>query len=388
MTQISLHTLLDLTFQDASLHSIILSHPSKKEKKGISKVTIRPLIIKNKKFFQASLQKGAQVFHENIEFEFIKEKIENWLMILREGHFYLSESTYLLWKRKDGTIIISQKGSEKKILKLQHNRTKNYLFQEGVPYPFFIALKVMDAKGRVLADKRDKFKQVNRFLEVFLDSLKEINLDKDKPIKIVDLGCGKAYLTFALYHYLSEILHLDVAMTGIDLKEEVITLLNQISRDCGYQKLIFKTGSIKEYPLERIDIVIALHACNIATDHALAKAVNAQAKMILAAPCCQHELLNQVDSSTLSPLLKHGILKERFAALLTDACRATLLDCVGYKTQILEFIDAGSTPKNLLIKAIKRAHDQDHLQNREQYAQLKKSFQISPTLEKLLHLNL
>ncbi|MGK5594474.1 MAG: class I SAM-dependent methyltransferase [Parachlamydiaceae bacterium] len=383
MTQISLDTILDLSSQNG-FHSIILSNPFKRGKNGVTKVTIRPLLIKKQKIFQASIQKGSQIFHENIKPNTIKERVHDWLMTFREGHFRLIDKDYHLWKKKDGTLTISQKESVKQSSQLSHNRPKNYLLSEGVPYPFFIALKMMDTSGKVLAGRRDKFKQVNRFLEVILDSLKEADLRQKQSLKIVDLGCGKAYLTFALYHYLSRELNTDVTIIGVDLKEEVIAFLNQISKECGYQKLHFEAGKIDSYHLEQTDIVIALHACDLATDHALAKAVEAQAQIILAAPCCQHELLNQVKFTTLSPLLKHGILKERFAALLTDACRASLLDCVGYKTQVLEFTDSESTPKNILIKAIKKPQDQNRMLAKEQYHQLKKTFQVSPSLENLL----
>lgn len=376
-----LQNLIDMAINSENLNRIILSHSL--DKNFLEKTTIRPLIIKKKKMLQISEQKKTQIFHSNFSLEKGRIYIEEHLKTtFREGHFFIGNEDHHVWVRKDGSYAVNVTQTNAKIEK-NHNRKKNYLLEEGIPYPFFVALKVMDANGKVVAEKRDKFRQVNHFLEIVSTTIAD--LDHSRPIKIVDLGCGKAYLTFALYHYLHRELGLDVEMIGVDLKEEVICSLNAISADCGYDHLRFQCGSIRDFSLEEpIDMMIALHACDVATDSALAKAVSLQAKIILAAPCCQHELFAQIESPLLSPLLKHGILKERFSALATDACRALLLNLLGYKTQILEFIDPQHTPKNILIKAVKTASIQNEKQLLAEYELFKNTLHISPVLEKLI----
>lgn len=377
----TLENLIELAINSENLNRIILSNSL--DKNFIEKTTIRPLMIKKKKMLQISEQKKNQIFHTNFSLEKSRTYIEEHLKTtFREGHFFIGDEDYHVWLRKDGTYSINATETKSKPDK-NHNRKKNYLLEEGTPYPFFVALKVMDAEGKVFAEKRDKFRQVNHFLEIASTAISD--LDHSRRIKIIDLGCGKAYLTFALYHYLHVELGLDVEITGVDLKQEVISLLNKISLDCGYERLKFQCGSIKDFPLDQpIDMMIALHACDIATDSALAKAVSLKAKVILAAPCCQHELFTQIESPLLSPLLKHGILKERFSALATDACRALILNLLGYKTQILEFVDPQHTPKNILIKAIKTQSIQNEKHLLAEYELFKNTLHISPALEKLL----
>lgn len=220
--------------------------------------------------------------------------------------------------------------------------------------PFLIELGIMNASGKVLAPKYDKFRQINRFVELIADIVP--HLPTDRTLNIIDFGCGKSYLTFALYHYLKEIQGFDLRVIGLDLKEDVIRHCSDLAERFGYEGLQFLVGDIAQYDgLEQVDMVVTLHACDTATDAALEKAIRWQAGVILSVPCCQHELFRQVEAQVLAPLLQHGILKERFSALATDAIRASLLDLLGYKTQLLEFIDMEHTPKNILIRAVKAA---------------------------------
>ena len=235
---------------------------------------------------------------------------------------------------------------------LSHNRKKHYLLEEGIPVPFLVQLGVMTPDGRVVKARYDKFRQINRYLEFVEDILP--SLPKGREISIIDFGCGKSYLTFALYYYLHEKQGYDVHITGLDLKEDVITECGRLAKSFGYDKLEFLHGDIADYTgTDEVDMVVTLHACDTATDYALYKAIKWNAKVIFCVPCCQHELNKQIDDSSRMPIMKYGLIKERVSALYTDALRANMLEAQGYKTQILEFIDMEHTPKNILIRAVK-----------------------------------
>lgn len=217
---------------------------------------------------------------------------------------------------------------------------------------FLKRLGVMNKNGKVLAKSYDKFRQINRFLELIEDGLDK--LDQSKTINIVDFGCGKSYLTFALYYYLVDIKGLNINIVGLDLKEDVINFCNQVAEDLDYKNLNFKHGDIVNYEgTKDIDMVVTLHACDIATDAALVKAVSWDAKLIYSVPCCQHEFYDKLENQTLKPMLKHGIIRENLASLVTDSLRGNVLEILGYNVQLVEFIDMEHTPKNILIRAYK-----------------------------------
>ncbi|MGP1587354.1 MAG: class I SAM-dependent methyltransferase [Treponemataceae bacterium] len=253
------------------------------------------------------------------------------------------------------------------------NRQKQYIIREGIPVPFLIKLGVMNQEGKVINKKYDKFKQINRFLEYIKDILPEIQNTQNKPIYIVDFGCGKSYLTFAVYHYLNKILNLPVEIVGLDLKEDVILMCSRLAKEFEYDNLHFYCNSIEKYFENNnrpTDLVISLHACDTATDYAIASAIKQEAKAILSVPCCQHELNLKIGKkleksstdkiayerqiSAIETFFKYGIARERFLALATDVMRCELLEKTGYSTQLLEFIDMTHTPKNLLIRAVKK----------------------------------
>ena len=263
---------------------------------------------------------------------------------------------------------------------LTHNRVKQYILKENIPVPFLIDLGVMNKEGRIITQKYDKFRQINRFLEFIQDILPK--LDQKKEVTILDFGCGKSYLTFAMYYYLRELKGYDVNIIGLDLKTDVIQKCNHLAEKYGYEKLHFYQGDIADYEgVSAVDMVVTLHACDTATDYALAKAVEWGAKVILSVPCCQHEVNRQIRNETLEPVLKYGILKERMSALFTDGIRANLLESMGYETQILEFIDMEHTPKNLLIRAVKT----DNKKDIKKAENLMRALNISPSLERLLY---
>lgn len=347
------------------------------DKNRIAKVKLRPVVLKKELFFQASEYIGQQVFHTNYNKEELMAKLPDWFSEL----FRQAEITT---KRGKATILISKKGKATVNYKqskaadqgtrtnsdslgklsatedgtnLLHNKAKNYILEEGVPLPFLIDLGVMTAEGKIIKAKMDKFRQINRFLEYIEDVLPFLNHEKE--LTILDFGCGKSYLTFALYYYMRIMKGYQINIIGLDLKSEVIRHCNELSQKYGYEKLHFLEGDIASYDgSNSVDMVVTLHACDTATDYALYKAVNWGAQVILSVPCCQHELNKQMESDILKPILKYGIVRERMAALITDALRAELLETKGYKVQLLEFIDMEHTPKNILIRAVKKARTQ------------------------------
>ena len=296
-----------------------------------------------------------QQFHENLEKEAAISKITEWLMNdFGQLQLDLTDRTVSVLTSKKGKVTIREKRKPIKMrpADLSHNRKKRYILEEGTPVPFLVDLGGMTPEGKIVHSKYDKFRQINRFLE-FVEDIRE-ELPKDREVTILDFGCGKSYLTFALYYYLKVLHGLDIRIIGLDLKEDVIGHCDALARDYGYDKLKFLTGDIASYTGEdRVDMVVTLHACDTATDFALEKAVRWGAKVILSVPCCQHELNRQIHQEVLEPVLKYGLIRERMAALVTDALRAGVLEEQGYEVQLLEFIDMEHTPKNILIRAVK-----------------------------------
>ena len=360
--------------------SATLSNP--REKDGVKKVKVRPILKKDVLLFQCEMHKNNQVFHDNYESAQAVEAITKQMDLFKQMQLETNNFRYTVLISKKGKVTIQKKqqcGCVKEV-DLAHNRSKKYILQEGTAVPFLQDLGVMTADGKIVRTKFDKFRQINRFLEFVEDILPQ--LDKDREITILDFGCGKSYLTFAIYYYLHELKGMDVRIIGLDLKTDVIRHCNELSEKYGYQKLKFLEGNIADYTgVDEVDMVVTLHACDTATDFALDKAVGWNAKVILSVPCCQHELNGQIQNELLEPILKYGLIKERMAALLTDAMRAEYLEAQGYETQILEFIDMEHTPKNILIRAVKTGKKKE---NQEILKACEEFFHITPTLGKLL----
>ena len=342
---------------DQNIIQITLSNT--RDKALATKVKVRPVLIRGKVSFQESFYRGTQVFHSNLEREELAERLTGYM----EGMFGQAqiscaglEASVLVSKK--GTVTIKTKkrndtdGNKNALPDMSHNRAKRYILPEGEPVDFLVDLGVQTAEGRVVRAKYDKFRQINRYLEFIEDILEK--LPADRTIRIVDFGCGKSYLTFGMYYYLNRLQGRDIQVTGLDLKEDVIRHCGELARKLGYDGLTFVQGDISTFQgAEKVDMVVSLHACDKATDYALEKAVKWGASVIMAVPCCQHELNGQIQCRELGPVLKYGVIKERMAALITDALRANLLEEQGYDTQILEFIDMEHTPKNLMIRAVK-----------------------------------
>lgn len=372
---------IDESISNFSLIEAVFSSP--RSKSIPRKIAIKPVEIKGQKLYQASELSNNRVFHRNLSVNKCRDYIFEIIQSYKQSVFFTVGNDYHLLTDKSGNIKIFKQAPSKQAGDFAHNRPKNYLIPENKPVPFLVELGLMNAQGKISPQKYDKFRQINRFLEMVDDVIAPL-LDK-KEIRVVDFGCGKAYLTFALYYYLKEIKKLKAIVHGIDLKEDVIIFCNQLAAKLGYKDLAFTFGSIKEFdPEGPIDMAVALHACDTATDEAIAQAVKQEAQIILAAPCCQHELNYQINNPLLNSMLRHGIIKERMASLATDAARVELLEKMGYSAQIMEFIDSEHTPKNLLIRAIKGLSKVKQVQAEERYNHLKKCLNIKPTLERLL----
>lgn len=346
----------------------------------VKRVKLKPIEIKNTYHIQAEYQYERILKHENIPLEEFEKTLDELFGQFRQMHVdFKNEKVQIQLSKKNKVMWKSQKLDTVKQVNLAHNRKKKYLLDENTPYPFLIRLGVQTNEGKVKKQKYDKFKQINRFVEFIDDTL--AHLPKDKPVRILDFGSGKSYLTFALYHYLKVEKGLDIRVTGLDLKKEVIEECAKIADDLGYDQLEFLVGDINDYNDETaVDMVVTLHACDVATDMALARAVKWGASVILSVPCCQHELNRQLDAPGLDIMLKHGLIKERFAALATDSIRAEILNMVGYEAQLVEFIDIENTPKNILIRAYKNGKKATAAQL-ENYQQFKQMLHADPFLE-------
>lgn len=352
-----------------------ISNPRKKDENSFNKIDIKPVLIKDEIKIQITYNYKTKVIHENLSPEESSQKIVEFLdKNFRQGMFFTKDADYQILISKKGKVKILKKKPTKLEIDLSHNRKKEYIIEEDVPCDFLIRLGVMNEKGKVFSKRYDKFRQINRFLEMVADIIPD--LEKDKTINIIDFGCGKSYLTFALYHYLVNILNLDVNIIGLDLKEDVIKFCNEVAEDLNYDKLKFIHGDIQYFEEAKdVDMVVTLHACDTATDAALVKAINWNAKIILSVPCCQHEFYDKIQNPVLEPMLKHGIIKEKLSSLVTDSLRANVLEILGYQVQLLEFIDMEHTPKNILIRAVKT----DNKDNREainNYIEFKKFWDL------------
>lgn len=337
------------------LYQITAGGPRKKD--GAVRLKLRPVMIKDELCFQLECYRGNQVFHRNVS---AAEAMEEMGKAMEDSFRQLDVKTMdfqaVALVSKKGKITIKKKksgGEKAKELSLSHNRAKKYILEEGKQVPFLVDLGVQTQDGRIVKSRYDKFRQINRFLEFIADIMPI--LPKDRCVRIIDFDCGKSYLTFAMYYYLHELCGLDIRVTGLDLKKEVIRHCQELADKYGYEGLEFLQGDIADYSgEEKVDMVVTLHACDTATDYALYKAVRWNAEVILSVPCCQHEMNRQIACDILKPALKYGLVKERMSALLTDALRGNLLEEAGYDTQLLEFIDMEHTPKNILIRAVKR----------------------------------
>ena len=368
---------------EGTLTGASLSRPRRSDPSRPSRVTVAPVTVGGELRYRFTTHQASRTSDENL----LPDAAADRLVHLLDGEFRqgVLQSTDADWQ------VLAGGGSEAKILRrpptrptvtLGHDRVKQRVLPEGVPVPFLVELGVMTAAGKVRAQRYDKFRQVNRFLELVEDVLPA--LPADGRLRVVDFGSGKSYLTFALHYLLTVVHQREVEIVGLDLKTDVVDHCEALARTLGADGLRFEVGDIAGYAaLEGVDLVVSLHACDTATDDALDRAVRAGAPVILAVPCCQHELLSQLASPALDPLLRHGTLRERFAAEVTDAARAQLLGAVGYDVQVVEFIELEHTPKNILLRATARP-GRDTAKAYGEYQAFAAELGIDPALARLL----
>lgn len=350
------------------------------------KTVIQKITLKGKEMYQIERFTDKQVFHENIEVSALSDiLLPVFPMIYSQMNIFGNGMQWDYKMTKKGKLLKNKQILHTSAGNTTHNRKKNYLLEEGTVIPPLADLGVFTKDGKIVRTMYDKYKQINRFIELVEDVIKDY---PKKELHIIDFGCGKSYLTFILYYYLVELKGYQVHMTGLDLKEDVIYKCNETAEKYHYDNLHFELGDINGYHTdEPIDMVITLHACDTATDYALYNAIQWNAGIILSVPCCQHELNSQMYTDELSLFTRYGIIKERTAALMTDAIRANLLEYSGYKTQLLEFIDIAHSPKNLLIRAVKTNRSKAKKEQAlAEVKQLIETFHIKPTLyEKLIN---
>ena len=348
------------------------------------KITLRPVTIKGELMYQAEYHYDKKVTHKNIPYY---EGIEFAQKIIAEDF----KQVNILTENEDIQILAS-KPEKPKITRhtvirsaadTEHNRKKHYLIEDGTPCDFLIELGVMSPEGKVLRKHYSKFRQINRFLEIADDSFD--SLPKNGTIRIIDFGCGKSYLTFALYYYLKIVRGRSVEITGLDLKKDVIEFCNRTAQKLNYSQLKFQTGDIADYESSGADMVVTLHACDTATDYALINAVKWKSKVILSVPCCQHELFSQIKNEISLPMLKHGIIKDKFTELLTDGLRGLKLEAAGYDVNMIEFTSLEHTSKNIMIKAVLPDKPDEAAKNKAstEYEALKDFYHVNPTIDQL-----
>lgn len=363
---------------------IVISNKVKKDEK-YNKIAINLKENNKNKFYQIEKFTDKQVFHENIKINEISDKVSELIFgNYKQMTAWSNNEIFDLKISKKRKIFLGKKKNDNsKIVAKGHNKEKNYILKEGMIIEPLIDLGVFTKEGKVVNSKYDKYKQINRFIEIIDDEIKKNDY---KELTILDFGCGKSYLTFVLYYYFVKIKNISVKMIGLDLKEDVIKKCNDIAKRYNYENLHFELGDINGFKYNnKVDMVITLHACDTATDYALYNAIKWNSKMIFSVPCCQHEFNSQMKANELSILTKYGIVQERVAALMTDSVRANLLECVGYKTQLLEFIDIAHSPKNILIRASKNNISKEKKEKSlNEVNNLIRTFNFNPTLYNLL----
>ena len=361
-----------------------------------NKVIIKPIILKSVKNIQIESFKDNKAFHKNIDLnnlkeleDNLKEYIDNFKQILLQ----IEGSDISFIRKKEN---FSRKEKESNLIKTsnEHNKKKQYILNEGDKIDFLIELGLMSVEGKILKSSFNKFKQINKYLEFIDDVIEELKAKKliTDHINVLDFGCGKSYLTFALYYYLKNYRKdLTFSIIGLDLKKDVIEFCNKLAKKLNYENLEFLNGNIKDYDKSKeVDLVFSLHACNNATDYSLEKALSLDAKAILAVPCCHHEFFEKIQKNknsefynTLKIMADNGVVLDKFATLATDSFRSLSLELCGYKTKMIEFIDMEHTPKNILIKAIK-SKSSNLKEKLVEYNKLKEFLGIKPLLEDLI----
>jgi SAM-dependent methyltransferase len=375
--------LLNELFEKKQVIKIIISNKRKKAYE-IKKVHVRPIILQDIYMYQFEFFYDKKVTHLNLDTQTSVDKIMELMEIeFKQANIFAKDNDITVLANKIENPRLIKNKPTMAFDETAHNSTKNYIIPEGIPCDFLVELKVMTKDGTVIPKHYSKFRQINRYLEI-IDDVYGF-LPKDRTIKIIDFGCGKAYLTFAIYHYLKALKNLDVEIIGLDLKKDVIDFCNQKAVALGYLDLKFLVGDISEYKNDYADLVVTLHACDTATDFALINAVNWNTRVILSVPCCQHELFSQLKNELHEPMLKHGILKDRLTEYLTDGLRGLKLESKGYDVSMIEFTSLEHTSKNIMIKAVKMRNENDEKSKNalREYEKLKTFYEVNPSIDML-----
>lgn len=371
----NIHEIIKSSLSETKFIYAVFTTPRNKSDNPYKKITARPISIKNENVIQFEKFTEKQAFHENFSYDSAAIEIINLIINeYRNINLFTEDADFQLMVSKNGSVKVIEKEPTKKQKIEDHNKKKQYIINENEPCDFLIHLGVMTKTGQVYAKKYDKFKQINKFLEIVDDSLKGRKLEDD--FMIIDFGCGKAYLTFALYYYFYFIRKIKVKIVGLDLKDEVIEFCNETAKKLEYNNLEFIYGDICDFEYKsNVNMIVTLHACDTATDAALVKAIRWNTDIILSVPCCQHEFYDKIDNLRLEPMLKHGLIKERVSSLVTDSLRSLFLETKGYKVQLMEFIAMEHTPKNILIRAVKT--NKDNMRAEKEYEDFKKFWNLN-----------
>ena len=398
--------LFEEIFREEKLIKMIFGGKRKKSQE-CQKASIRPVRIAGQLVYQVEYTFEKKVTHENLSAEdAMKKSLDLITEDFKQINIFLEGEDIQVLASKPATPKVSRRGGTKKQGSLDHNKKKQYVIPEGEPVDFLVRLGVMDRDGRVFKKHYGKFRQINRYLEIVEDVFPYLP-EGERPLKIIDFGCGKAYLTFAIYYYLKVLKQRNVEIIGLDLKTDVIDFCNKVAKDLKYDELKFLMGDIADYTSDHADMVVTLHACDTATDYALINAVSWNTKVILSVPCCQHELFSQIKSDVHQPMLKHGILKDRLTEYLTDGLRGLKLEACGYDVAMIEFTSLEHTARNIMIKAVKadasaeavkaaaegadrreqsaivRAAAAKAARAQRQYEELRDFYQVQPTIDQL-----
>jgi len=358
-----------------------LSKPRRKDPLRPTRLTVEPVEVRGSLRYRWRHHFPRRTTDENLSTDETARRLTHLLGgEYRQGLLRSADGDWQVLAGGKGATVLRRPPSRPEA-RLEHDRAKRRILPEGEPVAYLVELGVMTPEGEVRARRYDKYRQVNRFLELVEDVVPEL---PDRPLRVVDFGSGRAYLTFALHDLLTRVHGREVDLLGLDLKEDVVAECEALALRLGADGLRFEIGDIAGYAgLDTVDLVVSLHACDMATDAALDRAVRWGAKVILAVPCCQHELAPQLEHAVLAPLLRHGLLRERFAAEVTDAVRAGLLGAVGYDVQLVEFVDLEHTPKNVLIRAVRRP-GRDRGRSLAEVRSLEAELGIDPALGRLL----
>lgn len=378
----SLAELVGRLVGDATLTGATLSRPRSADPATPRRVTVDPVVVRGRLRWRVRRHFETRTTDELVDGPALEELLGR---AIGEGYRQaLLHEADADWQVLAATAEarILRRPPSRAVASLVHDRPKRHRLPGGEAVPYLVALGVQTPEGTVRARRHDKFRQVNRFVELVDDIVPALPAG---PLRVVDFGSGRAYLTFALHDLLTRIHGREVELLGLDLKEEVVAECEALARRLDAAGLRFEVGHIGGADLDGVDLVVSLHACDTATDEALERAVRAAARVILAVPCCQHELLGQLANETLRPLLRHGTLRERFAAEVTDAARARLLELAGYDVQVVEFVPLEHTPKNVLLRATRTVRPPRDLRRlATEYRAFADALGIEPALERLL----